>query len=59
MKGGTQSSEEKSTDNGRKIVCTSTNIREGVINMCVLPGKVKHKDFNLVYSAFTMLDNYG
>ena len=59
MKGGTRGSEEKSTDNGRKIACTSTNITEGAINMCVVPGKVKHKDFNFVYSAFAMLDNCG
>ena len=55
--GGSQSSEEKSTDSRRKIACASTTIQEDVISMCVVPVKVKHKDSNFVYSTFAMLDN--
>ena len=55
--GGSQSSEEKSFDSGRKIACASTTIQEDVISMCMVPVKVKHKDSNFVYSTFAMLDN--
>ena len=55
--GGSQSSEEKSTDSRRKIACASTTIQEDVISMCVVPVKVKHKDSNFVHSTFAMLDN--
>ena len=55
--GGSQSSEEKSTDSRRKIARASTTIREDVILMCVVPVKVKHKDSNFVYSTFAMLYN--
>ena len=52
-----QSSEEKSTESGRKTACASTTIQEDVISMCVVPVKVKHKDPNFAYSTFAMLDN--
>ena len=57
MAGGSQGSEEKSTDSRRKIACASTTLQEDVISMCVVPVKVKHKDYNFVYSTFEMLDN--
>ena len=57
MAGGSQRSEEKSTDSERKVACASTTIQEDVISMCVVPVKVKHKDSNFVYSTFAMLDN--
>ena len=43
MAGGSQSSEEKSTDSGRKIACASTTMQD-VISICVVPVKVKQKD---------------
>ena len=55
--GGSQRSEEKSTDSGRKIACASTTIQEDVITLCVVLVKVKHKDSNFIYSTFAMLDS--
>ena len=57
--GGSQRSEEKSTDSRRKIASTSTAIQEDVISMCVVPVKVKHKGSHFVHSTFAMLDNWS
>ena len=54
---GIQSSEEKSTNSGRKIACASTTIQEDAISMCVVLLKIKHKDSSFVYSTIAMLDN--
>lgn len=41
---GSQSSEEKLTDSGRKISCTSITIYEDLISMYVVPVKVNPKE---------------
>ena len=35
----------------KKIACASATIQEDVINMCVVPVKVKHKGSNFVHST--------
>ena len=47
MTGGSQRSEKKSIDCGRKIACASTTIPEDVISMCVVPVIKNHMTFAL------------